>query len=81
MWLTDAAHAGTHMTVYARPGMSGGEELAGGGEERFADDRALAGREARTELTVLDLPDPDDMPWESGPLLAIPVRDGASGSD
>jgi aminopeptidase N len=34
------------------------------------------GQQAQTELTVVDLPDPDDAPWESGPLLAIPVRQG-----
>ena len=33
------------------------------------------GPDPRTQLTVLDLPDPDDVPWESGPLLVIPVRD------
>jgi len=31
------------------------------------------GPRARTELTVVDLPDPDDAPWESGALLAIPT--------
>jgi hypothetical protein len=34
------------------------------------------GQQPRTQLTLLDLPDPDDVPWESGPLLAIPIRDG-----
>jgi aminopeptidase N len=34
------------------------------------------GNESQTQLVVLDLPNPDDVPWESGPLLAIPVRDG-----
>jgi hypothetical protein len=32
------------------------------------------GPQPRTQLTVLDLPDPEDVPWESGPLLVIPVR-------
>ena len=34
------------------------------------------GPDPRTQLTVLDLPDPEDVPWESGPLLVIPVRNG-----
>ncbi len=32
------------------------------------------GEKARTELTVLDLPDPGDAPFESGALLATAVR-------
>jgi aminopeptidase N len=34
------------------------------------------GSDPPAQLIVLDLPDPDDNPWESGPLLAIPIRDG-----
>jgi len=73
---TAAAHAGNHMTVYA------------GGENEAAVKNWLAaaksvspmlerwlGQQARTELTVVNLPDADDSPWESGPLLAIPVRE------
>ena len=33
------------------------------------------GQQARTHLTLLDLPDSADAPWESGPLLAIGLRD------
>jgi len=32
------------------------------------------GSEPRTELRAVDLPNAEDAPWESGPLLAIPVR-------
>lgn len=32
------------------------------------------GAQPRSELTVLDLPDPGDAPFESGALLAIPIR-------
>ncbi len=34
------------------------------------------GREPRSQLTILDLPDPDDAPFETGPLLVTPVREG-----
>jgi hypothetical protein len=30
----------------------------------------------RSQLTILDLPDPDDAPFETGPLLVTPVRQG-----
>ncbi len=34
------------------------------------------GPRPRTPLTLLDLPDPDDAPWESGPLLVTSLKDG-----
>jgi hypothetical protein len=37
------------------------------------------GAQPRSELTILDLPDPDDAPFESGALLATPIR--AEGKD
>jgi hypothetical protein len=37
------------------------------------------GTRPRSELTILDLPDPDDAPFESGALLATPFR--AEGED
>jgi len=74
---TEKPNVGTHLTVYAR-----GEDdaavkswLVAGKSVSPMLERWL-GLQARTELTVLDLPDADDSPWESGPLLAIPVRDG-----
>lgn len=73
---TQTAHPGTHATVYA------------GGEDEVAAKNWVSasatvsplierwlGPNPRTELTIIDLPDPDDVPWETGPLLAIPVRD------
>jgi hypothetical protein len=36
------------------------------------------GEKSRAQLTLLDLPDPDDMPWEAGPLLAVSLRDASS---
>jgi len=71
-----AAQPGPHLNVYTAPG----DEVAAKGwiaaSTRVSPmiERWL-GIDSRTELTVLDLPDPDDVPWESGPLLAIPVRD------
>ncbi len=34
------------------------------------------GPRPRTPLTLLDLPDPDDAPWESGPLLVTSLKEG-----
>jgi hypothetical protein len=73
------AHAGTHMTLYAGP------EDEAPSNSWIAASKTVSpmlerwlGANSRTELTVVDLPNPDDAPWESGPLLAIPVRDGAA---
>jgi len=33
------------------------------------------GQSPRTQLTLLDLPDPDDAPWETGALFAVSLRD------
>jgi hypothetical protein len=73
---TGAAHAGTHLTVYSGPdhGAAAQSWLAASKSVSPMIERWL-GPEPRTELTVLDLPDPDDAPWEAGPLIAIPVRD------
>lgn len=74
---TGAAHPGTHMTVYA------GSEDQIAAESWITASKTVSplierwlGSKPRTELTVVDLPDPDDVPWEGGALLAIPVRDG-----
>jgi hypothetical protein len=32
------------------------------------------GAQPRNQLTLLDLPDPEDVPWESGPLLVVSLR-------
>lgn len=73
---TETPHAGTQLTVYTG---SDGEAAV---KNWLAAARSVSpmlerwlGQQARTELTVIDLPDADDSPWESGPLLAIPVRD------
>ncbi|MGA7242828.1 MAG: hypothetical protein WBX19_06580 [Terracidiphilus sp.] len=73
---TETAHPGTHLTAYTVPEDESAvkswltaETSVSGLIERWL------GPNPRTQLTVLDLPDPEDLPWESGPLLAIPVRD------
>jgi len=75
---TEAAHAGTHMTVYASPEDEAATKswLEAGKSVSPMIERWL-GEQARTELTVIDLPDGEDAPWEAGPLLAIPVRNGS----
>ena len=77
---TETAHLGTHLTVHTRPDGDAAAKswLAAANSVSPMMERWL-GTQARTELTVIDLPDGEDAPWESGPLLAIPVRDGAPG--
>jgi hypothetical protein len=77
---TETAHSGTHLTVHTRPDGDAAAKswLAAANSVSPMMERWL-GTQARTELTVIDLPDGEDAPWESGPLLAIPVRDGAPG--
>ena len=72
---TETAHVGSHLTVYSGPGdeTAVANWLTAAKSVSPMIERWL-GQQTRTELTVVDLPDPDDAPWESGPLLAIPVR-------
>jgi hypothetical protein len=35
------------------------------------------GQQPRSQLTLLDLPDPEDAPFETGSLLAVPLREAA----
>jgi len=73
---TEPAHQGTHLTVYSVPEDEASAKiwLAVAANVSPMIERWL-GPDPRTQLTVLDLPDPEDVPWESGPLLVIPVRD------
>lgn len=73
---TEAAQQGTHLAVYSIPEDEAAAKswLAAAANVSPMIERWL-GPDPRTQLTVLDLPDPDDIPWESGPLLVIPVRD------
>jgi hypothetical protein len=76
---TEAAHPDAHLTVYSIPE---DEEAAKRWLTAAAGVSPLIerwlGPTPRTRLTILDLPDPEDVPWESGPLLAIPPRGGPS---
>jgi hypothetical protein len=36
------------------------------------------GQQPRSQLTLLDLPDPEDAPFETGSLLAVPLREASS---
>jgi hypothetical protein len=69
-------HPGPHLTAYTIPDNESAVKnwLAAATDVVPMIERWL-GPDSRTQLTVLDLPDPDDVPWESGPLLVIPVRD------
>lgn len=74
---TEAAHRETHLTVYTDPEdeLAVKSWLTAAANVSPMIERWL-GPDPRTQLTVLDLPDPEDVPWESGPLLAIPLRTG-----
>ena len=39
------------------------------------------GQQPRSQLTLLDLPDPEDAPYETGSLLAVPLREDAPQSN
>lgn len=71
------AHPGTHMMAYTilADEPSAKTWIAAAANVSPLLERWL-GSNPRNQLIVLDLPDPDDDPWESGALLAIPVRDG-----
>jgi len=69
-------HPGSHLTAYTVPEDETAAKtwLAAADTVSTMIERWL-GPDPRTQLTVIDLPDPDDIPWESGPLLVIPIRD------
>lgn len=73
--VSQTAHAGTHLTAYSvaadEPAVK--NWLAAAANVAPMIERWL-GPDAATQLVLLDLPDPEDNPWESGPLLAIPLR-------
>jgi len=74
---TQTAHAGSHLTAYSLPADEPALKTWLVAAENVAPmiERWL-GPDAPAQLIILDLPDPEDNPWESGTLLAIPVRDG-----
>jgi hypothetical protein len=71
-------HSGAHVTAFTLPEdeVAVKSWLASAAEVSPFIERWL-GSQSRTELTLLDLPDADDAPWESGPLLAIGFRQDA----
>ncbi|HEY2469904.1 MAG TPA: hypothetical protein VGI45_18955 [Terracidiphilus sp.] len=74
---TQNAHAGSHMTAYTVTADESAVKswLAAAANVSPMIERWL-GQNPPAQLTILDLPDPEDTPWESGTLLAIPVQDG-----
>ena len=74
---TQTAHSGTHMTAYTSSDDATAVKnwLAAAANVSPMIERWL-GENPASQVTIVDLPAPDDTPWESGALLAIPVRDG-----
>ena len=73
-------HAGPHMNLWA---LAGNADTA---NAWTAEAKAVApfveswlGERPTAQLTVLDLPDPQDAPFETGSMLAAPVRQTSSG--
>ena len=74
---TGTPHPGTHVSAY--PGPEDEVPVKGWLTAATAVSPMIErwlGPDSRTQLILLDLPDPDDKPWESGPLLVVPLRDG-----
>lgn len=76
---TQTPHAGPHLTAYTVPADETAVKswLAAAANVSSMIERWL-GQNPPSQLTILDLPDPEDTPWESGTLLALPVRDAPS---
>jgi hypothetical protein len=69
------AHQATNTTLYTIPG----DDFAVEGWASAASFvtpflQSWLGQAPRSQLTILDLPDPDDAPFETGPLLVTAVR-------
>jgi hypothetical protein len=72
------AHPGPHLTAYTTPENNTAVNAwltAASSVAPFVE--RWLGPKPATQLTLLDLPDPDDAPWETGPLLVIGLRDAA----
>jgi hypothetical protein len=70
------AHPGDNLTAYALPEDEVSVDFftaAATAVKPFLED--WLGPKPRTPLTLLDLPDPQDAPFETGALLAIPLHD------
>ena len=68
-------HPGKHLDAYAVPEdeVAVKSWLAAAANVAPFIERWL-GPQPQSQLTLLDLPDPDDVPWEAGPLLAVSLR-------
>ena len=69
------AHQATNTTLYTVPEDDGAVEgwaSAAGFVTPFL--QGWLGQSPRSQLTILDLPDPGDAPFESGPLLVTAIR-------
>jgi hypothetical protein len=69
------AHQATNTTLYTIPG----DDFAVEGWASAASFvtpflQSWLGHAPRSQLTILDLPDPDDAPFETGPLLVTAIR-------
>ncbi len=74
---TRTAHSGENMTVWTLPE----DEIAVPAWETAATTvtpflQGWLGQRPRAQLTLLDLPDPEDAPFETGALLATAIRSG-----
>jgi len=70
------SHAGANVTAWTLPDDEVWVQawtVAAAGVTPFL--RGWLGKEARSKLTLLDLPDPEDAPFESGSLLAAALRE------
>jgi hypothetical protein len=69
-------HPGSNLTAFTAPADEVAVKtwLAAASDVSPFIERWL-GSQPRSQLTLLDLPDPDDVPWENGPLLAVSLRD------
>ena len=74
---TGKPHLGTHLTAYTIPedDLAVKSWVSASASVSPMIERWL-GPDPRSQLILIDLPDPEDKPWESGPLLAIALRDG-----
>lgn len=69
------AHPGDNVTLFTLPEDEPAVEAwsaAAAGVMPFL--KIWLGQTPRSQLTVLDLPDPEDLPFETGPLLATPIQ-------
>ncbi|WP_181522880.1 hypothetical protein, partial [Pseudomonas aeruginosa] len=72
------AHQATNTTLYTVPEDDGAVEgwaSAAGFVTPFL--QGWLGQSPRSQLTILDLPDPNDAPFETGPLLVTAIRPAA----